>query len=290
MKDEMVTLEAEGKSLRHPNMKTLRHRPMMMVMAVMMMMVNATSSGQKVALQVVQDKSPHTPPAPPSPRTSWLMFINNSDARKSSPRTTKHVPRGPPGPRSSPGRPAPCPYRRQLIDDLLVRFNGASANVLCGLCERPPRVSTSFLGRLPQAVQVASRSQVELPPFSQAPPFVAAFQRGRGFDVSHGRYTATQSGFYLLSARLCLKSGERVQVRLRESVRAAICIESLCRNKPSIDSVVSVSTVRGAFSITLTGTLFLQAGEYTAIYVDNATADNISVLPDSFFSAILLGT
>ncbi|XP_037132554.1 erythroferrone-like isoform X2 [Syngnathus acus] len=282
MKDEMVTLEAEGKSLRHPNMKTLRHRPMMMTMMMMTMMVNTTSSGQEVALQVVQDKSPHAPPAPPSPRTSWLMFINNSDARKSSPRTTKHVPRGPPGSRSSPRRPAPCPYRRQLIDDLLVRFNGASTNVLCGLCERLPRVSTSFLGRLPQAVQVASRSL--------APPFVAAFQRGRGFDVSHGRYTATQSGFYLLSARLCLKSGERVQVRLRESVRAAICIESLCRTKPSIDSVVGVATVREAFSITLTGTLFLQAGEYAAIYVDNATAGNIRVLPDSFFSAILLGT
>ncbi|XP_019730600.1 uncharacterized protein LOC109518896 isoform X3 [Hippocampus comes] len=170
------------------------------------------------------------------------------------------------------------------------RVAGVSSKVFCELCKCPPRISASFFGRLPQVVRVARRSLMELHPFSQAPPSVCAFQRGRSVNNTHGRYTATITGFYLLSARLRLKSSERVQVRLHESVKAAICVESLCHTKLSIESVVGVASVGADFSITLTGTLFLQAGEYASVYVDNATGANISVLPESFFSTILLGS
>ncbi|XP_019730599.1 erythroferrone isoform X2 [Hippocampus comes] len=279
-----------------PNMKRwpfpVGCRTMMMTITMVTMIV---SSSQEDAVlkddQVVQDwpplgnspVPPPLPPSPPSPRTSWLMFINNSDMRKSSRKLDKRPPR----PR---GPSAPRLHSKQLIDDLHGPLTGVSSKVFCELCKCPPRISASFFGRLPQVVRVARRSLMELHPFSQAPPSVCAFQRGRSVNNTHGRYTATITGFYLLSARLRLKSSERVQVRLHESVKAAICVESLCHTKLSIESVVGVASVGADFSITLTGTLFLQAGEYASVYVDNATGANISVLPESFFSTILLGS
>ncbi|MEQ2175278.1 hypothetical protein GOODEAATRI_016516, partial [Goodea atripinnis] len=98
-----------------------------------------------------------------------------------------------------------------------------------------------------------------------------------------------------------LESGDRVQVRLRDCVRAAICIESLCQSNlrtvsehvllsiSSVESVMGAAAAGGTFSILLTGTLYLQAGEYVSVFVDNATGSAISVLQDSLFSGILLG-
>ncbi|XP_051943120.1 erythroferrone isoform X2 [Hippocampus zosterae] len=272
----------------------------MMMMTITMLTMIVSSSQEDAVLkddQVVQDwpplgnsplpppspSSPPSPLSPLSPRTSWLMFINNSNMRKSPRNMDKRPPR-------ARGPPAPRLHSQQVIDDLHGTLNGVSSKVFCMLCKCPPRISASFFGRLPQVVRVARRSLMELRPFSQATPSVCAIQRGRSVNNTHGRYTATITGFYLLSARLRLKSSERAQVRLHESVKAAICVESLCHTKLSIESVVGVASVSGDFSITLTGTLFLQAGEYVSVYVDNATGANINVLPESFFSAILLGS
>uniref|UniRef100_A0A3B4WWS8 Erythroferrone-like n=1 Tax=Seriola lalandi dorsalis TaxID=1841481 RepID=A0A3B4WWS8_SERLL len=160
---------------------------------------------------------------------------------------------------------------------------------VCLLCDRPPRVSTSFLSRLLQPVTIPRRSLLELQSFSKLQPSDSeqSFQRGQSFNTSTGRYTAPVSGFYQLTASLLI-SGDRVQVRLRDSVRAAICIESLCQSN-SVESVMGVAAAGGTFSILLTGTLYLQAGEYVSVFVDNATGSAISVLQDSLFSGILLG-
>lgn len=157
------------------------------------------------------------------------------------------------------------------------------------LCDRPPRVSTSFLSRLLQAVTIPRRSLLELQPFSKPSDSEQSLQRGQSFNTSTGRYTAAVSGFYQLTASLLIESGDRVQVRLRDSVRAAICIESLCQSNLSVESVMGVAAAGGTFSILLTGTLYLQAGEYVSVFVDNATGSAISVLQDSLFSGILLG-
>ncbi|XP_049453721.1 erythroferrone [Epinephelus fuscoguttatus] len=163
------------------------------------------------------------------------------------------------------------------------------AGGVCFLCDRPPRVSTSFLSRLQQAVIVPRRSLLELQPFSQPSDSERSLQRGQSFNSSIGRYTAAISGFYQLTASLLIESGDRLQVRLRDSVRAAICIESLCQSNLSVESVMGVAAAGGTFSILLTGTLYLQAGEYVSVFVDNATGSSISVLQDSLFSGILLG-
>ncbi|XP_070775280.1 erythroferrone [Enoplosus armatus] len=232
-----------------------------------------------------------------SPLSSWLIFRRNSNKgdnrrTKGSRRTSKHGlpgPPGPPGPQGPPGPPAPLlPQQQELIQELQLKLRDVAAGV-CLLCDRPPRVSTSFLSRLLQPVTVPRRSLLELQPFSQPSDSEQILQRGQSFNTSTGRYTAPVSGFYQLTSSLLIESGDRVQVRLRDSVRAAICIESLCQSNLSVESVMGVAAAGGTFSILLTGTLYLQAGEYVSVFVDNATGSTISVLRDSLFSGILLG-
>ncbi|XP_035861196.1 erythroferrone isoform X3 [Sander lucioperca] len=245
-----------------------------------------------------------------SPLNSWLIFRRNSNKgdnrrTKGSRRTSKHGlpgPPGPPGPQGPPGPPAPLlPQQQQLIQDLQLKLretmaafdspslSDLAAGGVCFLCDRPPRVSTSFLRRLPAAVVIPRRSLLELQPFSQPSDSERSLQRGQSFNASTGRYAAAVSGFYQLTASLLIESGDRVQVRLRDSVRAAICIESLCQSNLSVESVMAVAAAGGTFSILLTGTLYLQAGEYVSVFVDNATGSTIRVLQDSLFSGILLG-
>ncbi|XP_071755034.1 adipolin [Centroberyx gerrardi] len=232
-----------------------------------------------------------------SPHSSWLVFRRNSnkgDNRRTKPskRNSKHGlpgPPGPPGPRGPPGPPAPLlPQQEQLIQELQLKLKEMAGGV-CVLCDRPPRVSTSFRRRLLQAVSLPRRSLLELLPFSQPSDSEQSLQRGQSFNASTGRYTAPVSGFYQLTASLLIESSDRAQVRLRDSVRAAICIESLCQGNLSVESVMGVAAEGGTFSILLTGTLYLQVGEYVSLFVDNATGSAISVLQDSLFSGILLG-
>lgn len=201
-----------------------------------------------------------------SPLSSWLIFRRNSNKgenrkTKGSRRTSKHGlpgPPGPPGPQGPPGPPAPLlPQQQELIQELQLKLRDVAGGV-CLLCDRPPRVSTSFLSRLLQAVTIPRRSLLELQPFSKPSDSEQSLQRGQSFNTSTGRYTAAVSGFYQLTASLLIESGDRVQVRLRDSVRAAICIESLCQSNLSVESVMGVAAAGGTFSILLTGTLYLQ--------------------------------
>ncbi|XP_017260897.1 erythroferrone [Kryptolebias marmoratus] len=156
-------------------------------------------------------------------------------------------------------------------------------------CDRPSRVSTSFSRHLLQDVSVPRRSLQELQLFSMPSDPERSLQRGQTFNSSTGRYTAPLSGFYQFTASLLIESGDKVQVRVRDSVRAAICIESLCLNRLSVESVTGAAAAGGTFTILLTGTLYLQVGEYVSVFVDNATGSSISILRDSQFSGILLG-
>ncbi|XP_028283430.1 erythroferrone [Parambassis ranga] len=285
---------------------------MMMMMMVMMMMMavvavetasvdeGESEESQEILEEAISTEIPEVAPSDMSrvsPLRSWLIFRQNSnkaDNRKTkgSRRTSKHGlpgPPGPPGPQGPPGPPAPLlPQQQELIQELQLKLRDMADGV-CFLCDHPPRVSTSFLSRILHAVSIPRRSLLELQPFSEPADSERSLQRGRSFNSSTGRYTAPVSGFYQLTASLLIESGDRVQVRLRDNVRAAICIESLCQSNLSVESVMGVAAVGGTFSILLTGTLFLQAGEYVSVFVDNATGSAISILPDSLFSGILLG-
>lgn len=283
--------------------------PLLLGLMMMMMMMEAASvdeveseeseeileEDEVVSTEILEALS--SDPSRVSPLSSWLIFRRNSnkgDNRKTkgTRRTSKHGlpgPPGPPGPQGPPGPPAPLlPQHQELIQELQLKLRDTAAGV-CFLCDRPPRVSTSFLSRLRQVVIVPRRSLLELQPFSQPSDSERSLQRGQTFNTSTGRYSAAVSGFYQLTASLLIESGDRVQVRLRDSVRAAICIESLCQSNLSVESVMGVAAAGGTFSILLTGTLYLQAGEYVSVFVDNATGSAISVLRDSLFSGLLLG-
>ncbi|XP_057713876.1 erythroferrone [Corythoichthys intestinalis] len=249
----------------------MRVRTMKMAVAAMLLMM---LSGVREALPVQDDVtsqgSTTRRSSVPSPRTSWLMLSENARAGYS--RSTK----GPPRPRGLRRHP------QQLLD-MPRTTAGASQGVLCA--HGPPRVSASFMGRLRRPVEVGHHSRVELRPFAQGSPL---FQRGHGFDNYDGRYVATLGGFYLLGARLRLQSVDSDEGPLDGNVRAGICLKSLCNSNSSIESV-GVAGVGGTFSISLSGALFLQAGEYASVYVDNSSSSSVRVMPDSFFSAILLG-
>ncbi|KAK5860496.1 hypothetical protein PBY51_021968 [Eleginops maclovinus] len=273
-------------------------------MVVMVMVVEASEEESEELLEdeeedsstEVQDSSELSRV---SPLSSWLIFRRNSNKgdnrrSKASRRPSKHGlpgPPGPPGPQGPPGPPAPLlPRQHDLLQELQLKLRDLVGGGGCFRCDAtPPRVSTSFLSRLLLPVVVPRRSLLELQPFSQPADSERSLQRGRSFNSSTGRYTAPLSGFYQLTSSLLIESGDRVQVRLRDSVRAAICIESLCQSNLSVESVMGVAAAGGTFSILLTGTLYLQAGEYVSVFLDNATGSTLSVLQDSLFSGILLG-
>ncbi|XP_020323002.1 erythroferrone [Oncorhynchus tshawytscha] len=231
-----------------------------------------------------------------SPRNSWLVFRHNSNKgenKKTKPpkRASKHGlpgPPGPPGPQGPPGPPAPLlPQQEELMQEFQLRLREMAGGP-CLLCERPPRVATAFHCRLHHPLTVPRRSLLELQPFSSVSDTEQSLQRGQGFNSSSGRYTAPVSGFYQLTASLLIEPNERSQARMKDSVKASICIESLCQSNVSLDSVTGVGS-SGVFSILLTGTLYIQAGEYVSIFVDNGTGSALTVLQDTLFSGILLG-
>ncbi|XP_029497889.1 erythroferrone [Oncorhynchus nerka] len=231
-----------------------------------------------------------------SPRNSWLVFRHNSNKgenKKTKPpkRASKHGlpgPPGPPGPQGPPGPPAPLlPQQEELMQEFQLRLREMAGGP-CLLCERPPRVATAFHCRLHHPLTVPRRSLLELQPFSSVSDTEQSLQRGQGFNSSSGRYTAPVSGFYQLTASLLIEPNERSQARMKDSVKASICIESLCQSNVSLDSVTGVGS-SGVFSVLLTGTLYIQAGEYVSIFVDNGTGSALTVLQDTLFSGILLG-
>ncbi|XP_055084770.1 adipolin isoform X2 [Periophthalmus magnuspinnatus] len=190
-------------------------------------------------------------------------------------------PPGPPGPQGPPGLPA-SPLPPLLLQELRAQLQGMAEDAClhCG----PPMVSVSFLSRLQTSVSVPRRSLLELQPFIQTH---SSSQRGP--SLSSGRFTAPVSGFYQLTATLLIESGDRVQARVRDHVRAAICIQSLCQTNVSVAGVMGVAATGGTFSIQLTGTLHLQVGEYVSVFVDNGSGSSLRVLPQSMFSGLLLG-
>ncbi|CAM4596162.1 unnamed protein product [Leuciscus chuanchicus] len=235
-----------------------------------------------------------------SPHRTWKVFRDNSNKGgnkkpKGNKKLSKHGlpgPPGPPGPQGPPGPPGPLlPHHAELIQDFQVKLK-EMVGTHCLLCDQPPRVATAFRCRLQHNLLVHRRSLQELQPFNTPSNTEQFHQRGQGFNASSGRYTAPVSGFYQLTASLLLESNEsqkKPNARQRDSVKTSICIESLCQSNVSLETVTGVSATGGVFSILLTGTLYLQAGEYVSILIDNGTGSALTILQDSLFSGILFG-
>ncbi|XP_031429083.1 erythroferrone-like isoform X2 [Clupea harengus] len=234
-----------------------------------------------------------------SPLNTWLLFRNSNKGEPKRSRHTKRPskhglpgPPGPPGPQGPPGPPGPhYPLQEALMQEFQLKLKELVGSQ-CLFCDQPPRVVTAFHCRLHHSLIVPRRSLQELQPFSPPSETEQFHQRGQAFNSSSGRYTAPISGFYQLTASLQIESSDtqrKSQSRPRDSVRASICIESLCQSNVSLETVSGVGATGRVFSILLTGTLYLQGGEYVSVFVDNGTGSAVTVLQDSLFSGILLG-
>ncbi|KAG5285617.1 hypothetical protein AALO_G00005420 [Alosa alosa] len=199
---------------------------------------------------------------------------------------TKHLQGG------RPSLPAHLRDQTPLAPKHLPQSSGAHS--VCSQDQTPVlhRVVTAFHCRLHHSLTVPRRSLQELHPFSPPSETEQFHQRGQAFNASSGRYTAPISGFYQLTASLQIESSDtqrKSQSRPRDSVRASICIESLCQSNVSLETVTGIGSTGRVFSILLTGTLYLQGGEYVSVFLDNGTGSALTVLQDSLFSGILLG-
>ncbi|KAK1790753.1 hypothetical protein P4O66_014605, partial [Electrophorus voltai] len=243
-----------------------------LLLSLLLTACSAQDSQESLELQEESTETPETVSsdmAIVSPHRTWIVFRDNSNKSgnkkpKLNKRTSKHGlpgPPGPPGPQGPPGPPGPLlPNQDEIMEDLQLKLKEMVGSN-CLLCDQPPLVAMAFHCHLRRDLLVHRRSLQELQPYSSPSDTERFHQRGQGFNASSGRYTAPVSGFYQLTASLVLESSEtqkRSQARQKDSVKASICIESLCQTNVSLETVTGVSPTGGVFSILLTGTLYLQ--------------------------------
>ncbi|XP_036176639.1 erythroferrone isoform X4 [Myotis myotis] len=159
------------------------------------------------------------------------------------------------------------------------------------LAMSPPLVGDAFHCRLRQKVSVERRTLHELGGY-YLPESEGAFYRGLGLNLTSGQYTAPVGGFYALAATLHVALPQQrkpEQQRPRDRLRLLICIESQCQNHTSLEAVIGLQSSGELFTISVNGVLYLQLGQYTSVFLDNASGSLVTVQDGSQFSALLLG-
>ncbi|XP_073928237.1 erythroferrone isoform X1 [Castor canadensis] len=77
--------------------------------------------------------------------------------------------------------------------------------------------------------------------------------------------------------------------RPRDRLRLLICIQSRCQLNVSLETVMGLEGSSELFTISVNGVLYLQMGQYTSVFLDNASGSSLMVRSGSHFSAVLLG-
>ncbi|NXD03868.1 ERFE protein, partial [Certhia familiaris] len=142
------------------------------------------------------------------------------------------------------------------------------------------------------------------------------FHRGPGLNLTSGQYTAPIAGYYAFSTTLhigepsvsptalprqsglaltpCSVTARREPRRKGQGCRGSrlrvlICVQSHCQHNSNLETVSQLGSSRNLFTISVTGTLYLQAGQYASVFVDNTAGSPLTVQSGSDFSAVLLG-
>ncbi|NWS57293.1 ERFE protein, partial [Chunga burmeisteri] len=118
------------------------------------------------------------------------------------------------------------------------------------------------------------------------------FHRGLGLNLTSGQYMAPVAGYYTFTATLHIvrREQQRKGQPCREnSLRVLICVQSRCQHNSKLETMSRLESVGDLFTISVTGVLYLQAGQYASVFVDNTAGSPLTVLSGSDFSAILLG-
>ncbi|XP_063093108.1 erythroferrone isoform X3 [Cavia porcellus] len=142
------------------------------------------------------------------------------------------------------------------------------------------------------SAEIQAGPQVTDHPCTPQPDTEGAFRRGPGLNLTSGQYTAPVAGFYTLAATLHVALAEqprRVSPRPRDRLRLLICIQSRCQRNASLEAIMGLEGSVELFTISVNGVLYLQVGQYTSVFLDNASGSALTVRGGSHFSAVLLG-
>nr|XP_025965150.1 erythroferrone [Dromaius novaehollandiae] len=155
----------------------------------------------------------------------------------------------------------------------------------------PHRVEAAFHCRTRRNISVEQRSLQELQIY-YIPETEGMFHRGLGLNLTSGQYTAPVTGYYTFTATLHIvhKDHQRKgQQCARNRLRVLICVQSLCQHDSSLETVSRLESSGNLFTVSVNGVLYLQAGQYASVFVDNAAHSPLTVQSGSDFSAVLLG-
>uniref|UniRef100_A0A8C3MTX0 Erythroferrone n=1 Tax=Geospiza parvula TaxID=87175 RepID=A0A8C3MTX0_GEOPR len=146
------------------------------------------------------------------------------------------------------------------------------------------RVEAAFHCQTRADIAVEQKTWQELGQF-YIPEREEMFHRGAGLNLTSGQYTAPLAGYYSFSSTLHI--GE--QGCRGSRLRVLICVQSCCQHNSHLESASRLESSGDLFTISVTGTLYLQAGQYASVFVDNTAGSPLTVQSGSDFSAVLLG-
>ncbi|KAJ8021734.1 Adipolin [Holothuria leucospilota] len=268
------------------------------------------------------------------PKTSWFSFVNQAkpskeqkkckSRRKNSRLLGLPGPQGPTGPMGPPGPPGAVITKEEILSEfrtiireaaerraqLLVQENCPSCAHNITQATQPwlpevedlymmPIVPVAFHCKLESDFRISGKAKIEVANFQTANSN-GLFERGRGLDVTTGRFTAPRSAIYQLSANLHIRhkrassssenrQGAEGPPKAKENIRLLICINSLCERHASLEFISGFESSSRIFTISVSGLLTLQRGQYASIYVDNSSSQRIYVQAGSDFSGLLMG-
>ncbi|XP_056420630.1 erythroferrone [Hyla sarda] len=241
-----------------------------------------------------------------SPKYSWLFFLKHSD------REAKHKRRGHEDSwrnhHSGPvGSPAPSRHHShhtkhnsrekklsqflQLLSNVLLKQKDGELSLTppSSPSVLPSKVQAAFTCKTVSDIHVEPGEIVEVQNY-QRPLLEGSFYRGAGLNVTSGRYTAPFTGLYAFSARLRIDFRKPVQTRDPLCfLRVQLCILSLCEDYLSLQQISSFTSHEIAATITLNGVLYIQAGQYVSLFLENRMDSWLVLEKGSDFSGVLLG-
>ncbi|RMC02310.1 hypothetical protein DUI87_21478 [Hirundo rustica rustica] len=153
------------------------------------------------------------------------------------------------------------------------------------------RVEAAFHCQTREDIPVEQKMWQELGLF-YIPDREGTFHRGPGLNLTSGQYTAPIAGYYAFTATLHIVRREprrKGQGCRGSRLRVLICVQSRCQHNSNLETVARLESSGDLFTISVTGILYLQAGQYASVFVDNTAGSPLTVQSGSDFSAVLLG-
>ncbi|XP_060096847.1 erythroferrone [Heteronotia binoei] len=285
-------------------------------------------AGSNLPLASSNDPETITGNAHIDPRDAWMFFMKQSNKGANSRKRSKSksqkirfgIP-GPPGPAGPPGPPGAVISQEELLREFRLLLKGIIREweefnlKTCDNCQEEEerdrkeenflaqitgsllasreqgQVKAAFHCRTRKNISIERRSLKELHLY-YIPKAGEIFHRGLGLNLTNGQYKAPLSGYYIFSATLHIANrnhSNKSQSLTQDRLRLLICVESLCQQNISLETVSGMDKHSKLFTISVNGILFLQAGQYASVFVDNATGSSLTIQRGSDFSAVFLG-